>query len=129
ETGVFLDRAAQAGTGQTGGVEPELLDLTLTQNMVGEEVAGHTNVLVAKLVVALQELNEEANHLRVRVREPKLISPFRTFGPIEHAACKMERIASPGQLPSGFLSPTAGVAPQRSVDRPPFHMAAIYPSS
>jgi hypothetical protein len=96
-------RLAETRPRQFGDVEPELLDLALALEMVGEEVASKTDRLVVYVEATAEKSDEEANHLRVRIREAERVAGFSAFGLEEHAASDVEGIPLLRELTSLLL--------------------------
>src|SRR4051812_29361242 len=73
-------------------------------------VDAEPRLIVADAVALAQEPQEVADHLAVRVRERHVVAALRAFGPEEHAAGAMQRIAGPRQLATALLGGEPGLA-------------------
>jgi hypothetical protein len=62
---------------------------SISLEVVGEEVAGDLDVLIADVEVRPKEFDEEPRHFGIRVCETDLVTALRAFSPIEHAARDM----------------------------------------
>jgi hypothetical protein len=74
-------------------VKPELLNLAPALDVVGEQTAGDTKVLVRDVPVGPDEPNEEPHHVRIGIRELQLVSVFRSLCPVQHATARRQSAA------------------------------------
>jgi hypothetical protein len=96
---------AQCRRREAKRVEPELLDLPLAPEMVGEEVAVDPHLVVRDREVPAQEVGEEAQDLRIRVGQEHGVSRLASLGPVEHATRGEQRVAATCEEPSFLLIP------------------------
>jgi hypothetical protein len=73
--------------------QPELLDLALALDVIGEEVAVDADLLIADIEVLTEEVCKQGQEFGVRVRHPHAVAAFVALGPVEHAARCVRRIA------------------------------------
>jgi hypothetical protein len=78
---------------QAERLEPEVLDLSLTREVVGEEIAGHGDSTDLGAVTTPEETNKKPEQVGVRVRETNAVSILVGLRPEEHAAGEVEAIA------------------------------------
>ena len=64
--------------------------------MIGEEVARQADSVGRDAKCTAEEIHEDPNHLRVRVREHELVSVPRPLGPIKHAPHDVKVVGAPG---------------------------------
>jgi hypothetical protein len=62
------------------------------ETIAGVAVDGQRQLLYRDRVAATQELHEQPQEVRVRVRERRDVAALRAFGPIEHAALDVQPI-------------------------------------
>jgi hypothetical protein len=71
--------------------------------MICEEMALDSKLEVSNSEMLPEKADEERDLSWIRVRKSKLMSSFRSLGPIEHAACCVANTAAPGEVPTPFL--------------------------
>jgi hypothetical protein len=100
----------QAGSWELERVQPELLDLLLLSEMVGEEVAIDPELVVGDIEVTAEKPYEEPEHFRVRVRHQRSVPALSAFRPVEHASGREHGVTAASEDASFLLVAAANRA-------------------
>ena len=107
-------RLAQARRRELERVEPELLDLALSLDVVGEEIAVDAKRIVRDFVTPAQERCEVPNHRGIRVDELDGVLVLRSLSPVQHATSDVQlgalRVSSSARLLEGAPSQQAALS-------------------